>query len=103
MLGIDVVKMLLEYMRVHSTGQHDEDKLLSVFTHLSDIATDSGSVGGIMKQTAGAVTLCPAGSFTSHLDPLLRSNVYRSPRTICPFRYHRNQNTISLGSRKRKM
>lgn len=55
-----------------------------VQTHLSAMATASGSVGGIMKQTAGAVSLRPAPSFTSHLVPLFWSKVYRSPRTICP-------------------
>lgn len=53
-------------------------------THLSEMATESGSVGGIMKQTAGAVILRPAVSLTSHLVPLFWSRVYLSPRTICP-------------------
>lgn len=55
-----------------------------VNTYLSEIATASGSVGGIMKQTAGAVSLCPAASFTSHLAPLFRRRMYLSPRKICP-------------------
>lgn len=55
-----------------------------IHTHLSEMATASGSVGGIMKQTAGAVILRPAASFTSHLVPLLRSRVYLSPRKIWP-------------------
>lgn len=55
-----------------------------VHTHLSAVFTDSGSVGGIMKHTAGALSLCPAASFTSHLAPLFRRSVYLSPRRMGP-------------------
>ncbi len=51
-------------------------------THLSATATDSGSVGGIMKHIAGTLMVRPFESFTSHFDPLLRSRVYLSPRKI---------------------
>lgn len=53
-------------------------------THLSATATASGSVGGIMKHTAGTLMVRPFASFTSHFDPLFLSRVYRSPRKMEP-------------------
>lgn len=44
-------------------------------THLSAMATESGSVGGMMKQTPGAATVRPVESFTSHFCPLFLSRV----------------------------
>lgn len=81
---------------VHSIISWSHDVVL-LHTHLSETATASGSVGGIIKQTAGAVSLCPAASFTSHLVPLFRSSVYLSPRKICPCMAKKNdRETLAL-------
>lgn len=44
-------------------------------THLSAMATESGSVGGMMKHTPGAARVRPAESFTSHFWTLFLSSV----------------------------